>query len=211
MTQAEYARHAGVSRALICKLVKVGMPLTSPEAADAFRGSFHRGPKGLSVVHESKQPSKQDGTPNESGPFRPPESTTTVDPSLIAADTVQGSYERQRQIERAAFGLAVESLRSKTLDASRIVAVHALAARNLTAARNEVLTLNEREKTLVSGDWVRRAMTEHDGAVISLAKAMPRQLSGRISPHDPEHCEKELDRWVQEVFLKTLHDSNPWK
>ena len=207
MTQSEYARHAGVSRALICKLVKVGMPLTSPEAADAFRGSFHRGPKGLSVVHGSKQA----GNTNESGPFRPPESTTTVDPSLIAADTPQGSYERQRQIERAAFGLAVESLRSKTLDASRIVAVHALAARNLTAARNEVLTLNEREKTLVSGDWVRRAMTEHDGAVISLAKAMPRQLSGRISPHDPEHCEKELDRWVQEVFLKTLHDSNPWK
>ena len=183
------------------------MPLTSPEAADAFRGSFHRGPKGLSVVHQSKQA----GNANDSGPFRPAESTTTVDPSLIAADTVQGSYERQRQIERAAFGLAVESLRSKTLDASRIVAVHALAARNLTAARNEVLTLNEREKTLVSGDWVRRAITEHDGAVISLAKAMPRQLSGRISPHDPEHCEKELDRWVQEVFLKTLHDSNPWK
>ena len=187
MTQAEYARHAGVSRALVCKLVKVGMPLTSPEAADAFRGSFHRGPKGLSVVHDSKQTAKQDGTPNESGPYRPPESTTTVDPTLIAADTPQGSYERQRQIERAAFGLAVQS------------------------ARNELLTLNEREKTLVSGDWVRRAMTEHDGAVISLAKAMPRQLSGRISPHDPEHCEQELDRWVQEVFLKTLHATNPWQ
>jgi hypothetical protein len=118
---------------------------------------------------------------------------------------------RQQKIESDAYGLAAQSLQAKSLDAGRIVAVHALAARNLVAARNELLTLNEREKTLVSGDWVRRAMTEHDGAVISLAKAMPRQLSGRISPHDPEHCEQELDRWVQEVFLKTLHDSNPWK
>jgi hypothetical protein len=40
---------------------------------------------------------------------------------------------------------------------------------------------------------------------------MPKQLSGRIAPHDPEHCEKELDRWVQEVALKTLHQTDPWK
>ena len=207
MTQAEYARHAGVSRALVCKLVKVGMPLTSPEAADAFRGKAHRGPKGLTAVNATKYA----GNTNDSGPFRPAESGQQLDPNVITAHTPQGSYMRQQKIESDAYGLAAQSLQAKSLDAGRIVAVHALAARNLVAARNELLTLNEREKTLVSGDWVRRAMTEHDGAVISLAKAMPRQLSGRISPHDPEHCEQELDRWVQEVFLKTLHDSNPWK
>jgi hypothetical protein len=54
-------------------------------------------------------------------------------------------------------------------------------------------------------------MQEHDGAVASLLKAMPKQLSGRISPHDPEHCEIELTRWVQEVCLKTLHNTDPWK
>jgi hypothetical protein len=53
-------------------------------------------------------------------------------------------------------------------------------------------------------------MTEHDGAVVALAKAMPKQLAGRISPHDPEHAETELDRWVEEVFLKTLHQTSPW-
>jgi hypothetical protein len=54
-------------------------------------------------------------------------------------------------------------------------------------------------------------MQEHDGAVASLIKAMPKQLSGRISPHDPEHAERELTRWVQEVALKTLHNTDPWK
>jgi hypothetical protein len=40
---------------------------------------------------------------------------------------------------------------------------------------------------------------------------MPKQLAGRISPHDPEHAEKELDRWVDEVFLKTLQQTSPWE
>ena len=40
---------------------------------------------------------------------------------------------------------------------------------------------------------------------------MPRQMAGRIAPLDPEHCEKELNRWVQEVLLKTLHATDPWQ
>jgi hypothetical protein len=47
--------------------------------------------------------------------------------------------------------------------------------------------------------------------VASLIKATPKQLSGRIAPHDPEHAERELTRWVQEVALKTLHNTDPWK
>ena len=91
------------------------------------------------------------------------------------------------------------------------MAIHAAAAKNLTSARDEVITQAEKERRLVSGDWVRRVMQEHDGSVASLLKAMPKQLSGRIAPHDPEHCEIELNRWVQEVALKTLHNTDPWK
>jgi len=54
-------------------------------------------------------------------------------------------------------------------------------------------------------------MQDHDGAVAQLLKSMPKQLAGRIAPHDPEHAERELERWVQEVCLKTLHQTDPWK
>jgi hypothetical protein len=64
---------------------------------------------------------------------------------------------------------------------------------------------------LVRGDWVKKAMLDHDGAVAQLLKAMPKQLAGRIAPHDPEHAENELNRWVQEVALATLYSTNPWK
>ena len=171
------------------------MPLDSKEIADAWRGS------GAKKVGASTL---------QSGPYRPPEAQVESSPQ-VGLDNPYGAYERQRQIERQAFQLAQTSLREGRPDASKMVAIHAQAAKNLVQAREDVLQLAEREKTLVSGDWVRKIMSEHDGAIVSLAKAMPRQLAGRISPHDPEHCERELDRWTQEVFLKTLHDTNPWR
>lgn len=203
MTQSEYAKHAGLTRGRVSQLVKAGMPLTTKEAADQWRGTATRSRPDSAKASTA--------TTQESGPYRPPEAQAPTDPEVVTADTPQGAYERQRQIERAAYNLAVNSLNAGRLDAGRLVSIHAQAARNLTLAREEVLKLNEHERVLVSGDWVRKVMTEHDGAVATLLRAMPKQLAGRIAPHDPEHAERELDRWVQEVCLKTLSDTSPWK
>ncbi|MEY4443295.1 MAG: hypothetical protein RL442_2295 [Pseudomonadota bacterium] len=207
MTQTEYAKHSGLSQGYISALVKQGMPMHSPEAADAWRGTSKggngRGPK--------KAPTPQPTAVEQEGPYRPPDSAQPVDTSVAAEDTAQGAYERQKQIERASYDLAVKALRGGQLDSGRLVSVHAQAAKNLVACRQDVLDLAEREKRLVSGDWVRKVMQDHDGSVASLLKSMPKQLAGRIAPHDPEHAERELNRWVQEVALKTLHNTDPWK
>lgn len=200
MTQSEYAKAAGLTRARVSQLVKAGMPLDSKEAADVWRGSGAQ-----------KRATKSNPTTAEPGPYRPPEATTPIDQATVTADTAQGAYERHKQIERAAYALAVRSLRSGALDAARLVSIHSQAARNLTAAREEVLKLAQIERTLVSGDWVKKVMSDHDGAVATLLRAMPKQLAGRIAPHDPEHAERELERWVQEVALATLHNTDPWK
>ena len=196
MNQTQYAQLSGLSPGRVSQLVKAGMPLTSREAADQWRGMSAR-----------KRKESNDKT---SGPYRPPEAQAPVDPGAVLEDTPQGAYERQRNLERAAYDLASKSLSNRNADAARLVAIHAQAARNLTLAREEVLALAEKERRLVSGDWVRKVMTEHDGSVIALAKAMPKMLSGRIAPHDPEHAENELSRWVEDVFLKTLHQTTPW-
>lgn len=169
--------------------------MTSPEAADAWRGSSAR---------------KRPPSMGPSGPYRPPEAAEP-DPVSAADDTPQGAYVRQKTIERAAYALAARALRNGQPDAGRLVAVHGQASRELRSAKIEVLELAQRERQLVSGDWVRKAMVEHDGAVAALLKAMPRQLSGRIAPHDPEYAENELNRWVQEVALATLYKTNPWQ
>lgn len=204
MTQSEYVKHSGLTKGRVSQLVSKGMPLDSAEAADAWRGSgAQRRKAAIEASHIRSEPSE--------GPYRPPESEAPVNPSVVAESTPQGAYERQKQIERASYGLAVQSLRSKSLDAARMVSVHATAAKNLINARKDVLDLSEREKRLVSGDWVKKVMQDHDGSVAQLLKSMPKQLAGRIAPHDPEHAERELERWVQEVCLKTLHSTDPWK
>lgn len=197
MTQTEYAKHSGLTKGRVSQLVKAGMPLTSSQAADEWRG--------MSAQKRSAP------KPSDAGPYRPPEAQAPPDPAAISADTPLGAYERQRNIERAAYALAARALKNGQPDAGRLVSIHAQAARNLTQARQEVLDLSERERTLVSGDWVRKVMTEHDGAVATLIKSMPRQLAGRIAPHDPEHAERELERWVQDICLATLHSTDPWK
>ena len=208
MTQKEYGDRIGISQPRVAQLIAQGMPMTSPEAADIWRSQNIRS-KRKSDSH--KTPTPEPTAIEQEGPYRPAEASNPIDTATAAIDSPQGAYERQRQIERAAYDLAVDALRGGRADAGRLVAIHAAAAKNLTSAREEVIAQAEKERRLVSGDWVRRVMQEHDGAVASLLKAMPKQLSGRISPHDPEHCEIELTRWVQEVALKTLHNTDPWK
>ena len=208
MTQKEYGDRIGISQPRVAQLIAQGMPMTSPEAADIWRSQNIRS-KRKSDSH--KTPTPDPTAIEQEGPYRPAEASNPIDTAAAATDSPQGAYERQRQIERAAYDLAVDALRGGRADAGRLVAIHAAAAKNLTSARDEVIAQAEKERRLVSGDWVRRVMQEHDGAVASLLKAMPKQLSGRISPHDPEHCEIELTRWVQEVALKTLHNTDPWK
>ncbi|GEM_PF-465237 len=209
MTQREYAKHAGVSHGYVTQLAAKGMPMHSPEAADAWRKKNIRAKS--TTQHIETPPTPEPTAIEQEGPYRPAEASNPIDTATAAIDSPQGAYERQRQIERAAYDLAVDALRGGRADAGRLVAIHAAAAKNLTSARDEVIAQAEKERRLVSGDWVRRVMQEHDGAVASLLKAMPKQLSGRIAPHDPEHCEIELTRWVQEVCLKTLHNTDPWK
>jgi len=209
MTQRGYAKHAGVSHGYVTQLVARGMPMDSPEAADAWRKKNIRAKS--TTQHIETQPAPESTEIEQEGPYRPAEASQPVDTAAAATDSPQGAYERQRQIERAAYDLAVDALRGGRADAGRLVAIHAAAAKNLTSSRDEVIAQAEKERRLVSGDWVRKVMQEHDGAVSSLLKAMPKQLSGRIAPHDPEHAERELSRWVQEVALKTLHNTDPWK
>lgn len=208
MTQRAYAEHSGLTTGYVTMLVKKGMPMDSPEVADAWRAQNIRAKN----IRRVTDPAPEEGpAPEQEGPYRPEEASNPIDTATAATDSPEGAYERQRQIERAAYDLAVQALRQRRADAGRLVAIHAAAAKNLTSARDEVTNQAERERRLVSGDWVKRVMQEHDGAVASLLKAMPKQLSGRIAPHDPEHAERELTRWVQEVALKTLHQTDPWK
>ena len=195
ISQKAYAHHANISRGRVSQLCRQGMPLHSPEAADAWRGLTARQRPEASAAPPTGLPRCSQPAPDLEG----------------AAECVRAAWARLERCERVAFQVLEAALEAGRPDAGRLVAIHAAAVRNLADGRGRLLDLAERERQLVSGSWVRRVMTDHDGAVASLLKAMPRQLSGRIAPHDPEHCEIELTRWVQEVALATLSSTDPWR
>lgn len=209
MTQSDYARHSGLSRSHVCELVKKGLPLDTPEAADQWRRThtWSRRPPAA-------PPAAPTADPASTTPPRPPEAQerpAPTDPARLESTRVGEAFQRLEKAERVCWGMLAQALKNQAPDAARLLDLHSRSVRHLADSRQDVLNLAERERQLVSGDWVRRVMTEHDGAVASLLKVMPKQLSGRISPHDPEHCEIELTRWVQEVALATLHSTDPWR
>lgn len=201
MTQSDYARHSGLSRSHICELVKKGLPLDTPESADAWRRQH---------VWSRKPPAPAASPEPEAAPERPAE-LPTEDLAAGASEPIREAWARLLQAERLAWSMVVAAIKGRQPDASRLVAVHALTVKHLIDGRARVLAQAQAEGQTVSATWVRQTMLAHDGVVAALIRNMPRQLAGRIAPHDPEHCERELDRWVQEVALATLHSTDPWR
>lgn len=190
VTQAAYARHAGLSRQRVSRLVSEGMPLDSLQAADTWR------------LKRAKIPSK---VPRSKG--KPRRSRRR----LPQGTGPRSAYVRLEQAEVEAYKIATAAIAAGTADAARLLAVHAQTVRNLAELRQTILQLEQEERNLVSGTAVRHLMQQHDGVLANLIRAMPRQLAGRICPLDPEHAEAELSRWVNEVFLNTLQRTDPWK
>ena len=135
---------------------------------------------------------------------------TLLDPGTGATE-IAAAWSRSVKAERIAWSMLTGSLKGQSPDAPRMLALHSQACRHLVDNRERFVAQAEKERQLVSGDWVKRVMQEHDGVLAQLIKNMPRQLAGRICPLDPEHCEKELQRWTDEVFLKTIHETDPWR
>ena len=193
ISQKAYAHHANLSRGRVSQLCRQGLPLDSLEAADAWRGMTAR-----------QRPEASAAPPG--GPLRCSQPAPDLEG---AAESIRAAWGRLERCEKIAFGMLETALAEGRPDAGRLVAIHASAVRNLADGRQRLLDLAEKERQLVSADWVRSVMLDHDGAVAQLLRAMPRQLAGRIAPHDPEAAQIELNRWVQEVALKTLHNTNP--
>ena len=195
ISQKAYAHHANISRGRVSQLCRQGMPLTSPEAADIWRGMTAR------------QRPEAFAAPPECLP-RPSQPAPDLDG---AAESIRAAWGRLERCERVAFQVLEAALEAGRPDAGRLVAIHAAAVRNLADGRQRLLDLAQREGELVSADWVRRTMQTHDGVVSQLAKAMPRSLAPRVNPHDLEHAQAELTRWLNETFLSALHNTDPWK
>jgi hypothetical protein len=206
MKQIDYCRHSGLSKARVSELAQQGMPLASPEAADTWRRAHtlaRKLPAPPQEPHDARPAA-------EAAPERPAE-LPTEDLAAGASEPIREDWGRLLTAERLSWASVVQSVKARQPDASRLVAVHAQCVKNLIDNRARVLQQAQAEGQLVSADWIRSNMLAHDGTVAALIRAMPRSLAPRVNPVDPEHAGRELQRWVDEVCLKTLFETSPWK
>ena len=207
MNQKTYATHAGLSRARVCQLVRQGMPIDTPEAADAWRRThtWSRKPPAPPPT-----PAHAASPAAEAAPERPAD-LPDEDIAAGACEPVRQAWQRLLQAECLAWASVVVAIKGRQPDAPRLVGVHAQCVKNLIDGRARVLQQAQAERELVPGSWVKRIMQDHDGVVATLARAMPRSLAPRVNPLDPCHAERELDRWLNETFLAALSATDPWK
>lgn len=204
--QRDYTLHSGLSKGHVSQLVRRGMPLDSVQAADDWRRAHtlaRKLPAPPQEPHDARPAA-------EAAPERPAE-LPTEDLAAGASEPIREAWGRLLQAERLAWSMVVAAIKGRQPDASRQVAVHALTVKHLVDGRGRVLQQAQAEGQLVSADWIRSNMLAHDGTVAALIRAMPRSLAPRVNPVDPEHAGRELQRWVDEVCLRTLSETSPWK
>jgi hypothetical protein len=205
--QRDYTIHSGLTKGHVSALVKRGMPLDSVQAADDWRRA-HTLARKLPAPPPQEPPAASPAA--EAAPERPAE-LPAEDIAAGASEPVRAAWERLLQAERLAWASVVQSIKARQPDANRVVAVHALTVKNLVDGRARVLQQAQAEGQLVSADWIRSNMLAHDGTVAALIRNMPRQLAGRVNPAAVEHAERTLQLWVDEVCLRTLSETSPWK
>jgi len=184
------------------------MPLASPEAADLWRRTHTWSRKPPAPLAAPAPPAASPEP--EAAPERPAE-LPTEDLAAGASEPIREAWARLLQAERLAWSMVVAAIKGRQPDASRLVAVHALTVKHLIDGRARVLAQAQAEGQTVSATWVRQNMLAHDGTVAALIRNMPRQLAGRVNPADVEHAERTLQIWVDEVCLRTLSETSPWK
>jgi len=93
VTQTEYVKHSGLTKGRVSQLTAAGMPLTSPEEADAWRGS-RKGIGGRPSTLQRMTAIQQQPAPElAGGPYRPPEASAAINAALATEDSPQGAYE----------------------------------------------------------------------------------------------------------------------
>ena len=116
-------------------------------------------------------------------------------------------FERLEKAERTAYGLVTYALKGGKRNAAQMVDLHARTVRNWAHGRELFLKLQQIEGALIPAPVVRKRMQEHDAVVSALVRSMPRAIAAKVAPEAPQRAEEELDRWVDETFLRGVRES----
>ena len=188
----EMARTLGVSKALVSKLIKAGMPLTSAQAAQAWREQ-HAPPR--------RWKNKVAAPTADTAPVDKPQATATPSQGIVGGDDPESSLQRARQAEAESYAALVAGRKdgASPEDLRKLSGVYFNARRNRQAAesfcdqwkRNQRLTLLYDEAVEIAG-------RPHIAAK-QMLEVMPKTLAPRLHGQPLKAIENALAEWADNL------------
>ena len=189
MGTVEIAEALGVTKGLVSQLAKRGMPLTSPEAAMAWREQ-HAPPRRWKSKAAAPTP-----------PASKPQAVTKPAQVITAADDPHASLERARAAEREAFAnlKEMQSNGGSPEDLRKCSATYFSSRRNRELAEHFFDAWQRRQEITLLLDEAKELVGRPHVAAKRMLEVMPKSLAPRLYGQPMKAIEAALGEWADNL------------
>ena len=182
----EMARTLGVSKALVSKLIKAGMPLTTPQAAQAWR-------------EINAPPRKWKG--KDTAPTEKPQSTHAPSQSIVGGDDPESSLQRAREAEAQSYAALVAEREggASAEDLRKLSATYFAARRNRQTAEDFAEQWQRRQRITLLYDEAVEIVSRPHNAAKQMLEVMPKSLAPRLYGQPQKAIERALGVWADSL------------
>jgi len=189
MGTIEIAEALGVTKGLVSQLAKRGMPLTSPEAAQAWREANAKPRKWKSKAASPTPPASK------------PQAATKPAQVITAADDPHASLERARAAEAQSYAALVAGREggASPEDLRKLSTTYFAARRNRQTAEDFADQWQRRQRITMLYDEALEIVSRPHNAAKQMLEVMPKALAPRLYGQPQKTIEATLSEWCDNL------------
>ena len=184
----EMARSLGVSKALVSKLVKAGMPLSSAQAAQQWR-------------EEHAPPRRWKSKPTSATLTEKPQATATAPQVIAGGDDPESSLQRAREAEAQSYAalLAGREGGASPEDLRKLSTTYFAARRNRQNSEDFADQWQRRQRVTLLLDEALEIVSRPHNAAKQMLEVMPKSLAPRLHGQPQKAIERALGEWCDNL------------
>jgi hypothetical protein len=193
MGTIEMARSLGVSKALVSKLAKAGMPLTSAQAAQAWR-------------EQHAPPRRWKG--KDTAPTEKPQIKHTASQGIVGGDDPESSLDRARTAEAESYAALVAGREggASPEDLRKLSGTYFSARRNRESAESFCDQWKRTQRVTLLLDEAKEIVSRPHVAAKQALENAPKSLAPRLYGQPMKAIENALAEWCDRL-AETLRES----
>jgi hypothetical protein len=189
MGTIEIAEALGVTKGLVSQLAKRGMPLTSPEVAQAWREANAKPRKWKSKAAAPTPPASK------------PQAATKPAQVIAAADDPHASLERARAAEAQSYAALVAGREggASPEDLRKLSTTYFAARRNRQTAEDFADQWQRRQRITLLLDEAVEIVSRPHNAAKQMLEVMPKALAPRLYGQPQKTIEATMAEWADNL------------